>query len=64
MDDPSLGKYRRELLKIDRADPDPGLFGPPAEYRVLDTTPKDRLPQHDPLIVIPAKEPSAPSDPQ
>lgn len=54
MNDPSLGKYRNELINIDRSEPDPALFGPPAGYRVLDATPKKPLPESSPLIVIPA----------
>ena len=48
MDDPSLGKYRNELINIDRSEPDPALFGPPAGYRVLDATPKSRCPNRVP----------------
>jgi hypothetical protein len=55
MDDPSLGKFRNELKNIDRSDPDPALFEPPADYAVLDGTPKNPVPAPNPLIVIPAK---------
>lgn len=53
MDDPSLGKYRNDLIDIDRSEPDPALFGPPAGYRVLDATPKKPVPELSPFIVIP-----------
>lgn len=55
-DDPSLGKFRRELVNIDRSDPDPALFEPPADYAVLDGTPENPTPASNPLIVIPAKQ--------
>jgi len=57
MNDPSLGKYRNELINIDRSEPDPALFRPPAGYRVLDATPKKPVPESSPLIVIPARGP-------
>ncbi|MDE3149955.1 MAG: hypothetical protein KGL37_10850 [Acidobacteriota bacterium] len=45
-DDPTPGAYRREstdrseLVKIDRSDPDPALFRPPADYRILESKPQ------------------------
>jgi hypothetical protein len=57
MNDPSLGKYRNELINIDRSEPDAALFRPPAGYRVLDATPKKPVPESSPLIVIPARGP-------
>ena len=64
MDDPSQGKYRNELTNIDRAEPDPALFGPPAGYRVLDGTPKESAPVSIPLLVIPAPALSGKQAPQ
>ena len=52
VDDPSLGKYRTNLIDIDRSDPDPALFRPPADYQLLESHPES--PQTSPLIVVPA----------
>ena len=52
VDDPSLGKYRSNLIDIDRSDPDPALFRPPADYQLLESHPES--PQTSPLIVVPA----------
>src|SRR5579863_5541289 len=56
-DDPQQGKSIENLLRIDRAEPNPALFKPPAGYDVLDATPKHPLPQRNPFIVIPARRP-------
>ena len=64
MNDPSQGKYRTELINIDRSEPDPALFGPPAGYRVLDGTPKELAPTSSPLLVMPAPAPLGKQAPQ
>jgi hypothetical protein len=61
VNDPSLGKYRTELVDIDRSEPDPALFRPPANYRVLESHPNNSGEERSPLIVVPAQNPpSAP----
>ncbi len=55
-DDPELGKMDIELIDIDQAEPDPVLFRPPPDYRILDATRPDVPPRPDPLIVIQAPE--------
>ena len=39
LDDPGLGKYRTELMNINRSEPDPTLFRPPRGYRMLESKP-------------------------
>lgn len=38
--DPSLGRLTDDLVKIDRSDPDPALFRPPADYHILESHPQ------------------------
>lgn len=35
MDDPSHGREERELVKLDRGEPDPALFQPPEGYQIV-----------------------------
>lgn len=58
-DDPKQGKSTVNLLRIDRAEPNPARFRPPAGYDVLDATPKHPLPQRSPFIIVPAQKPDA-----
>lgn len=55
VNDPSLGKYRTELVDIDRSEPDPALFRPPTDYRVLESHPYEPERESSPLIIVPAK---------
>ena len=57
-DDPQQGKSIENLLRIDRTEPDPSLFKPPAGYDVLDATPGHPIPERNPLIVIPVRNPN------
>lgn len=62
VDDPSLGKYRTNLIDIDRSEPDPALFRAPANYQLLESHPASEE-QRSPLIILPANPQKAPSGP-
>ena len=63
-DDPELGKSTVNLVNIDRAEPDPALFRPPADYRILVSQPVDLRKGGPRFIVVPAKPQDTPAEPQ
>jgi hypothetical protein len=65
VDDPSLGKFRTNLIDIDRSDPDPALFRAPADYQLLESHPTTTSEEErSPLIIIPAKPQVPPAVPK
>lgn len=58
-DDSKQGKSIVNLLRIDRTEPDATLFRPPAGYDLLDATPKHPMPERNPFIIVPARNPNA-----